>query len=182
MLYITLFFEFFKTGLFAVGGGLATLPFLYAMADKYPWFTREMLANMIAIGESTPGPIGVNIATYTGYTTGGIFGSVCSTVGLVLPSFLIIVIIYRFLSRFGDNFYVQSAFYGIRPATSALIVVAAWGMIKSAVVSTGEFDIFAGVLLVLLILADVLLKKKKIHPLVFIVAGALIGILKGMFI
>ena len=72
MLYLQLFWEFFKTGLFAIGGGMATLPFLYDMADKTGWFTRAQLADMIAVSESTPGPIGVNMATYVGFLTGGV--------------------------------------------------------------------------------------------------------------
>ena len=93
MLYLQLFWEFFKTGLFAIGGGMATLPFLYDMADKTGWFTRAQLADMIAVSESTPGPIGVNMATYTGFTTAGIPGSLVATLGLVLPSIVIIIII-----------------------------------------------------------------------------------------
>lgn len=177
MIYITLFLEFFKTGLFAVGGGLATLPFLYDMVGKYNWFTDEMLTNMIAIGESTPGPIGVNIATYAGFTAAGIPGALCSTLGLVLPSFIIIAIISRFLTRFGQSFYVQSAFYGIRPAASALIAVAMISMIKSAVWLSGKIDIIAAVLLVIFLLLTNFFKK--IHPIWFIIGGAILGIVKG---
>ena len=115
-IYILLFLEFFKTGLFSIGGGLATLPFLYDIADKYPWFDRAVLADMIAVSESTPGPIGINMATYVGYETGGILGGILATVALVLPSVIIIIIIAKFLNKFNENKIVKSAFYGLRPA------------------------------------------------------------------
>ena len=92
MIYLRLFYAFFKTGLFSIGGGLATLPFLYEMAEKYSWFTEEDIANMLAIAESTPGPIGVNMATYVGIQTGGILGGFWATFALVLPSFIIILL------------------------------------------------------------------------------------------
>ena len=93
MLYLRLFWEFFKTGLFAVGGGMATLPFLYSMSDATGWFTHAQLADMIAVSESTPGPIGVNMATYVGFSTAGVPGAVVATLGLITPSVIIILII-----------------------------------------------------------------------------------------
>ena len=113
ILYLQLFWEFFKTGLFAVGGGMATIPFLYDMADKTGWFTRNDLANMIAVSESTPGPIGVNMATYVGFvsglgeggTVGAILGAIISTIGLITPSIIIIMIVAAILSSFKDNIH-----------------------------------------------------------------------------
>ena len=107
MIYLQLFWEYFKTGLFAVGGGMATIPFLYDMSDKTGWFTHQDLANMIAVGESTPGPIGVNMATYVGYVTGmkqggiaqAILGAVTASFGLVLPSLIVILIVAAMLKR-----------------------------------------------------------------------------------
>ena len=110
MIYLQLFYEFFKTGLFAVGGGMATLPFLSAIAEKTGWFTQGMLADMIAVSESTPGPIGVNMATYVGFTTAGVPGAIAATLGLITPSVIIILIIARFLKAFRDNQYVDAAF------------------------------------------------------------------------
>ena len=124
MLYLQLFWEFFKTGLFAIGGGMATLPFLYDMADKTGWFTRAQLADMIAVSESTPGPIGVNMATYVGFLTGGVPGAVTATVGLIAPSVIVILIVAAFLQAFRDSKYVAGAFYGLRPASTALITAA----------------------------------------------------------
>ena len=118
MLYLQLFWEFFKTGLFAIGGGMATLPFLYDMADKTDWFTRAQLADMIAVSESTPGPIGVNMATYVGFLTGGVPGAVTATVGLIAPSVIVILIVAAFLQAFRDSKYVAGAFYGLPPRSS----------------------------------------------------------------
>ena len=93
MIYLQLFWEFFKAGLFSVGGGLATLPFLYDISDRLGWFTHAQIADMLAISESTPGPIGVNMATYAGFTSAGIPGGVVATLGLVTPSVIVILII-----------------------------------------------------------------------------------------
>ena len=124
MIYIKLFWEFFQTGLFAVGGGMATLPFLYNISDRTGWFSHENLAEMIAVSESTPGPIGVNMATYSGYVTAGIPGAIISTSGLITPSIIIILLIAAFLKAFHDNKYVLGAFYWLRPASAAMITAA----------------------------------------------------------
>ena len=100
---LRLMFEFFKTGLFSVGGGLATLPFLYEMSDKTGWFTHADIADMIAISESTPGAIGINMSTYAGYKTAGIPGGILASLSLAAPSVIIILIIARFLKKFRDN-------------------------------------------------------------------------------
>ena len=110
MLYLRLYFEFFKTGLFSVGGGMATLPFLYAMSDKTGWFTHELLADMVAVSESTPGPIGVNMATYVGFASAGVLGSIVATLGLISPSIIIILIIAGFLQKFRQSKAVDAVF------------------------------------------------------------------------
>ena len=132
MIYLTLFLEFFKTGLFAVGGGLATIPFLTDIAVKYPWFTSAELADMIAVAESTPGPIAVNSATFVGYRTAGFLGAFAATAGVVLPSFLIILLIGFFLRRVMEYRVVQYAFFGIRAGVLALIVKAVVSFWKRA--------------------------------------------------
>ena len=116
-LFVLLFLEFFKTGLFAVGGGLATLPFLIQLTYRYDWFTQSMLADMVAVSQSTPGPMGINMATYAGFTTAGVPGALVSTFGIVLPSLIIIIIVAKFLEKFNDNVYVNSVFQGLRPAS-----------------------------------------------------------------
>ena len=186
-LYLRLFWEFFKTGLFAVGGGMATLPFMYDISDKTGWFTHSMLADMVAVSESTPGPIGVNMATYVGFVTGSIPGAVVATVGLVTPSVIVILLIARVLKAFRENQYVDAGFYGLRPCSIGLIAAAGVLVIKLALFNT-ELYASTGALLDLfnfkaLILAAVLLvatrcikKLKGLHPIVFILASAVIGI------
>ena len=179
MTYLLLFWEFFKTGLFAVGGGLATLPFLYQMAEKYPeWFSKEMVADMLAVSESTPGPIGINMATYAGFNaTGNIFGSLVATFSIVLPSVIIITIIAKFLSKYSENRFVKGGFYGVRPVVLAFIVVTAINLIIDNIYVNGEFNLpnillFAGLLVV-----SNLKWLKKLHPIVFIGVGAVFGII-----
>nr|WP_317413451.1 chromate transporter [uncultured Solibaculum sp.] len=187
MTYLLLFYEFFKTGLFAIGGGLATLPFLYDMADKYPqWFDQSMLADMIAISESTPGPIGVNMATYAGYHAGGVLGSIIATVALVLPSVIIILLIAKFLSKFSENKLVKSAFYGLRPTVTALIAAAGFEVVKVSILTLDQFtaswnvvdlfDVKALILFAVLMIASLLLKGKG-HPILYIAAAAVVGII-----
>ncbi len=137
MMLLRLFWEFFKIGLFAVGGGMATIPFLYDLSDRTGWFTYTQLADMIAISESTPGPIGVNMATYVGYEMSGVLGSISTTLGFVAPSIIIIVIVSIFLQKFRDNRYVESAFYGLRPASSGLIASAALSVAIVALLADG---------------------------------------------
>ena len=195
MIYLQLFYEFFKTGLFAVGGGMATIPFLYDIADKTGWYTHQDLANMIAVGESTPGPIGVNMATYVGFLTGmeqggvvhAILGGVIATLGLITPSIIVILIIAAVLNSFRDNRYVNQAFYGLRPASTGLIAAAGFSVIMSNL-----FHIDAGLSLaainwkgwilaiVIWLLSNKVKKTKKLHPIVFIGISAAAGILFSM--
>ena len=186
MIYLQLFWEFFKTGLFAVGGGMATIPFLYDISDKTGWFTHQDLANMIAVGESTPGPIGVNMATYVGYVTGmgnggignALLGAVTATAGLVLPSLIVILIVAAMLKRFKDSPLVQNAFYGLRPASTGLIAAAGISVAVSNLFGSSVFSItWKGWILaaVLWLLTNKVSKTKKLHPIVFIGASALVG-------
>ncbi len=185
MEYILVFIEFFKTGLFAVGGGLATLPFLYDMTEKYDWFTSNDLSNMIAVSESTPGPIGVNCATYAGVNALGIFGGIVSTMGLVMPSLLVILIIAKILDKFQNNKFVNYSFDGIRPAVTAMIAVAFIDVFKTSILSLNLFsksgqwlEFFSLPAVILFIALFLLMKKfKKIHPIVFIVLSGIIGII-----
>ena len=190
MIYLQLFFEFFKTGLFAVGGGMATLPFLYDMADKTGWFTSGQLAVMIAVSESTPGPIGVNMATYVGYTTAGIGGAIIATLGLVIPSIIIIIIISYFLKSFRENKYVDAAFYGLRPASTGLIAAAGMTVVTITLLqmdlfkSSGKIlDLFNWKSLILAIiiylLSNNIKQTKKLHPVFFIAGSAIVGIIFG---
>ena len=187
MIYLRLFFEFFKTGLFAVGGGMATLPFLYDISTRTGWFTHEMLADMIAVSESTPGPIGVNMATYVGYVTAGIPGAVTATLGLVTPSVIIILLIARALKAFRENPLVDAGFYGLRPCSVGLIAAAGLLVVKLALFNPALYaesgkllDLFnwKAILLaaVLLVCTRYVKKLKGLHPIVFILASAVVGI------
>lgn len=189
MTYLLLFLEFFKTGLFSVGGGMATLPFLYNMSASHPdWFSPAMLADMVAVSESTPGPIGVNMATYVGFTVAGIPGAVIATLGLIFPSIIIILLIARILNKFRSNKYVDSAFYGLRPCSVALIAAAGVLVLKIAVLNLDLFQMSGKIIDLIdykaVILAALLLyftrycgKTKKMHPVVFIIAAAVAGVI-----
>lgn len=182
MIYLYLFWEFFKTGLFAIGGGLATLPFLNDMADRTGWFTRADLANMLAVSESTPGPIGVNMATYVGFTTGGIPGSLVATLGLITPSIGIILLVAMFLKAFRENRFVDAAFYGLRPASTAMVAAAGIGVAELTLVRVGQtgLDFFClpaiALAAVLLVLTRWVPKVKNWHPIVFIGISAVVGV------
>lgn len=198
MLYIRLFYEFFKIGLFSIGGGMATIPFLYKLSDATGWFTYNDLANMIAVGESTPGPIGVNMATYVGFITGtnqgglpfALLGATIATLGLITPSIVIILIIASFLRNFRNNKYVNFAFYGLRPASAGLIAAAGISVVQSALLfpeyiaeglSLGAIN-WVGILLavILWIFTNKIKKTKGLHPIVFIMVSAVVGILFQM--
>lgn len=194
MIYLKLFWEFFKTGLFAVGGGMATIPFLYDLSDSTGWFTHNDLANMIAVGESTPGPIGVNMATYVGFLTGmqqngvpgAILGGIIATLGLVAPSLIVIMIVAAVLQSFRNSRYVNSAFYGLRPASTGMIAAAGLSVMVSNLFHSGVISVqsinWKGWILaiVLWILTNKVKSTKKLHPIVFIGASALVGILFSM--
>lgn len=185
MIYLRLFFEFFKTGLFAIGGGLATLPFLSDMADKTGWFTQGDLADMIAISESTPGAIGINMATYAGYKTAGILGGVIATLGLVCPSIIIIIAIAKILDRFQKNAIVNHAFYGLRPASVALVSAAGLLVVQMALLDTEAYqasgnllDLFKFRELIMAVVLFFLIRKfNKLHPVVFLAGSLVAGIL-----
>jgi chromate transporter len=179
MIYWLLLYEFAKVGLFAVGGGLAAMPFLYDMADRYPWFNRETLIHMIAVSESTPGPIGVNMATYAGFTAAGIPGGVLATLALVLPSFIIMLFLVRMLERFKGNLYVQRAFYGLRPVVAALIASAGVGVAYITFTDTQQGIDFRQVLLFLALFAAVRLYK-KMQPLYVIGLAGAAGVVLGL--
>ena len=184
MIYLRLFLEFFKTGLFAVGGGQATIPFLQDMGERTGWFTDQMLTTMIAVSESTPGPIGVNMGTYVGFTTAGAAGAVIATLGLLTPSLVIILIVAKFLQRFRQSQTVDAIFYGLRPASTALITsagltVAGKVLTRVSMASAEALTLHwpAAALAVVVFLCMRYTPMKKLHPIWFIGASAIIGIL-----
>ena len=195
MIFLELFARFFFVGLFAIGGGLATVPFLQSMGEVTGWFTQSDIADMIAISESAPGPIGVNMATYVGYQTGdafgvagGIFGGVVATLGLITPSIIVIVIVSKMLKRFKDSKYVEYAFYGLRAASIGLVAAACLSVARIAfwngeiMAETGK--IISAVNYKSIILSAVIFfcitRFKKLHPIALIVFSAVVGILLKM--
>ncbi|MGM9608449.1 MAG: chromate transporter [Oscillospiraceae bacterium] len=183
MLYLRLFFEFCKVGLFSVGGGLATIPFLTDLGERTGWFTPGQLADMIAISESTPGPMGVNMATYVGFATGGLPGGVIATLGLVFPSIIIILIIAKFLQKFRRSKVVDGVFYGLRAASVALITAALLQVARIALLHEDvsfSLSLFNWPAILLAVAIFLLLKftpLKKLHPIVFIAISAVFGVL-----
>lgn len=187
MILLQLFWEFLKIGIFCVGGGMAALPFLYDLGEKTAWYTSAQVLDMLAVSESTPGPIGINMATYVGYTVGGIPGALLATLGTILPGIILVLVLARFLSRFRDNRYVNAAFYGLRPASAALIAAAGIGVLGESLFNvslwreTGDiadlFSVGAIVLaLALWVLTNLIKPTKKLHPVLYIAASAVVGI------
>jgi len=184
MIYLQLFYEFFITGLFTIGGGLATIPFLQQMGEKTGWFTSTELMDMLAIAEATPGPIGINMATYAGYTTAGIPGGIIASVALLFPSVTIALIIARLLKRFRENRYVGYALYGLRPTSLGLISAAGltvfclviFGVEVRNLMSEGValFDLRALILAAALLIAT---NTVKAHPIIYLAISAVIGII-----
>ena len=187
MILIRLFFEFLKIGMFSVGGGMATLPFLYDMADETGWCTYSQIADMLAVSESTPGPIGINMATYVGYTIGGIPGALAATFGIILPGIILVIIVTSILDKFRNNLYVEGAFYGLRPASTALITSAGLLVAKITFLNLDIYKasgaiadllnykavIFA---IILLIFTRWVKQTKDLHPAIFIGISAVVGI------
>ncbi len=184
---LLLFWEFLKIGLFSVGGGMATLPFLYDLSDSTGWFTHAQLADMLAVSESTPGPVGINMATYVGYTVGGFGGALLATLGVILPGTVIVLIIASMLDKFRGNKYVDAAFYGLRPASTGLIAAAGVSVVSIALLNTSLYAATGNLLdlisvkavilaAVLWVLTNLVKPTKKLHPVVFIAVSAVVGI------
>lgn len=196
MIFLELYIRFFTVGLFSVGGGLATLPFLTSMGEATGWFTSMDISNMVAISESTPGPIGINMATYIGYQVGsnlggagfGVLGSLIATLGEVTPCIVIIMIISKILVKFRNSKYVEYAFYGLRAASVGLIAAALLGVAKIAFFNSEAMAQSGNFLMAIdyksLILSAVIFflvtKFKKIHPIALIALSAVVGIIFKM--
>jgi chromate transporter len=182
-LLFLLFVEFLKIGLFSTGGGLATLPFLYRMAGTYDWISHTDIANMLAVSESTPGPIGINMAAYTGFKCVGVIGSVTATLGLITPSIIVIIAIARILQSFKENAVVKAVFAGLRPAATGLIGGVLLGVLRIALYNSSapvwyEFLKRRECILFLAIFLGIRLLKK--HPVVYIAAAGIAGTALGL--
>ena len=168
MLLWLLFFEFFKIGLLALGGGLVTVPFLFNLSEKYHWFTSEQLVNMIAVAESSPGPIGVNMATYAGFKADGIIGALVATGGLVLPSVLIIIFIASYMERMKETDFFQNLMFVVRPAVLALII--------SAGVELGHIALVSQKAILICAIFWGAIHFFKLHPILYIIIGGILGV------
>jgi len=184
MTILRLIVEFFKTGLFAVGGGLATLPFLYEMGEKTGWFTNQDVLNLLAVSESTPGPIGINMSTYVGFITAGIPGAVVSSLALAAPCVIVILLVIQVLDKFKGSPLVDSIFKALRPASIGMITAAFLGVAKESLLNLENFagvntvlSVFDWKAIVLAVVLWFVMKKWKTHPIAYIGIAALAGIL-----
>ena len=187
MIYLQLFFEFFKIGLFSVGGGLATIPVLQDLGARTDGFTAGDLADMIAVSESTPGPIGVNMSTYVGYTCGGPLGAVVGVLGLITPSIIVILLVAMFLKKFRDSRTVDGVFQGLRPASTGLIAAAGLSVALIALLRTeprplasmdATVPYWPAIAIALVVFLCMRIPKlKKLHPIVYIAAAAAVGVI-----
>lgn len=169
MIYFNLFKEFFKIGLLSFGGGYATLPFLYHIAEQYKWYSINELTQMLAIASITPGPVGINMATYAGMKTNGILSAILATFAIILPSFFIVIAISKLLRKFSDNFYVKSAIYGLKPASCALISAVAIRLIISSVNNVPALIIFVPLLIIFM--------TKKQSLIFYLIVSAILGLI-----
>lgn len=168
MIYLYLIFEFFKIGLFSFGGGYATIPFLYHISQEYAWYSLEELSQMVAVASITPGPVGINVATYAGLKTAGVLGALSATVFEMLPSLILVLIVAKLLKKFSDNFYVKAIIETLKPISCALLASVAVGLIRPQI-----FDIKAMILLGFLLLLS---WKSKKDPIFYILISAIVGV------
>ncbi len=168
MIYLLLALEFLKIGLFSFGGGYATIPFLYHISQEYNWYTLDELTQMTAVASITPGPVGINVATYAGLKTGGFLGSVIATISEMLPSLILVLILSKILKKFSDNFYVKTVIDTLKPISCALLCSVAVGLLKPEIQGLKAM-ILLGFLLILS-------WKSKKDPLFYILISALVGL------
>ena len=173
MIYSTLIQEFFKIGLFSFGGGYATIPFLYHLSFEYGWYSIKELTQMIAVASITPGPVGINVATYAGLKTAGILGSLVATISEMVPSLILVVIVSKLLKRFSENFYVKSILDSLKPISCALLTSVAVGLLTPSI-----RDIKAMILLLVLLLLSWNSKK---DPIFYIIISGAVGIILCFF-
>ncbi|MBQ3426163.1 MAG: chromate transporter [Clostridia bacterium] len=186
MIILDLFLTFLKIGAFTFGGGYAMLPLIQEEVARHGWLTQAQLVDFVAVSESTPGPFAINIATFVGVRTGGLFGAFCSTFGVVLPSFVIILIVAKFYEKFSNSRVVKGIMSGLKPAVVGLITAAFLSILKTVFcienasgvslhdISDGEIW-----LLLAIFIASAVFAFKKVHPIILILASAAIGIAAG---
>lgn len=170
-LYMQLFLQFFHVGVFSFGGGYATLPFLYDIAEKFHWYSPNQLTDMLAVSSITPGPVGVNVATFAGHTSAGILGALVATTAIILPSYIIVSLVYKVLDKFKTNIYVQGAIRGIKPAGCALL-----SAVGLRLLFTSNLHLLGTLLFFILLISAF---KKKLDPLFYLGTGAFVGFVFG---
>ena len=173
MIYLLLAYEFFKIGLFSFGGGYATIPFLFHISQNYYWYSLSELTQMIAVASITPGPVGINVATYAGVKTAGVLGALTATIFEMLPAFFIVLILAKLLKKFSDNFYLKSLISTLKPISCALLLSVAFGLIQPLL-----GDLKALLLLLLLLILSI---KSKKDPLFYLLISGLIGAILVIF-
>jgi chromate transport protein len=172
-LFIQLFLQFFHVGVFSFGGGYATLPFLYDIAEKYHWYSAKQLTDMLAISSITPGPVGVNVATFAGFATSGILGSLIATTAIILPSYIIVTIVYKVLDKFKTNRNVKGSIRGLKPAGCALL-----SAVGIKLLFTSNLHLLGTLILVAFVVASL---KQKHDPLFYLGISAVLGLVIGYF-
>ena len=185
---LKLFLTFFKIGLFTFGGGYAMIPMITAEVTALGWASQEMLTDFIAISESTPGAFAINCATFIGMEQSGVIGAICATLGVLAPSFIIILIVAKFFGKFSDNRYVKAFLWGVRPVVVGLIASATWSIAKNQLFTSAQFDAVSDVFrqidwkaLVIFVVVFVVSRLKKLHPIwLILLAGALGALLYGV--
>lgn len=178
MINLILFYEFFKIGIFAIGGGYATIPFLFHLGEKFNWFNINELTNMIAISNMTPGPVGINMATYTGYNVNGILGGLVSTCGIILGPFIITLITIYFLEKFKKSKLTKNIIQGLKPTSIALLTIVLIQLCIQNFILDKEINIKAVIILFILILSFKYLKKQ---PSLIILLGGILGFFVNIF-
>lgn len=172
-IYLELFLQFFHIGVFSFGGGYATLPFLYDIAEKYHWYTTRQLTDMLAISSITPGPVGVNVATFAGFATSGILGALIATTAIILPSYIIVTIVFKILDKFKTNSYIKGAIKALKPAGCALL-----SAVGIKLLFTSNLHLLGTILLAIFILTSF---RKKLDPLFYLTVSAAAGFILGHF-
>ena len=168
MIYLQLVLEFLKIGFFSFGGGYATIPFLFHISEEFGWYTLDELTQMTAVASITPGPVGINVATYAGMKTAGILGALVATVSEMIPSLILVIVVAKLLKKFSDNFYIKSIIETLKPISCALLVTVAIGLLKPEINDTKAMVLLA----VLLLLSW----RRKKDPLFYILISALVGV------
>lgn len=177
---LLVYFNFIKIGLFTIGGGLAALALLQDFVLSNGWLTINQFADMIAVSQSTPGPIGINMSTYIGFSQYGVLGGVIATLGMVTPSWIIIILIARFIGDFSSNRIVQSIFVGLRPVVLGIIFSAAWSIALLSIFNNGADNLIGFInfkALIMFVCLVVFTRLVKLSPIFYVIIGGLVGIL-----